>query len=178
MSTKQQSKEEIELSYARNDPWGYFRNPHDDMRKKILMATLAEYSLSRVLDVGCGNGFITQSIPAASIVGVDISQSAVDEARARSTGSIDFRCSSLFDLPQQKLGSFDCVLITGVLYDHYIGKSLPLVYRIVDDYLSAGGILVSVHIEEWYFAKFPYAGIKRHRYRYREYTHLLEVYRK
>lgn len=179
MGIRRQQPAQIDAEYGTEDPWGYFRNPHDQARKEILVSTLGEYRLSRVLDIGCGNGFITQAIRAESIVGLDISQNAIDEAIGRDPQRrIDYRCCSLFDVPALALGQFDCILITGVLYGHYIGKSLPLVYRIIDECLGASGVLVSVHIDEWYFARFPYARVKAQRYAYRTYTHLLEIYRK
>jgi|SRR5690606_6807791 len=179
MAVRRQQPAEIDAEYGTEDPWGYFRNPHDEARKQILVSTLEEYAPTRVLDIGCGNGFITQSIPARSIVGLDISPKAIEEAVRRDPGRrIDYRACSLFDVPSMELGQFDCVLITGVLYAHYIGKSLPLVYRIIDECLSDAGLLVSVHIDEWYFARFPYSRVRAQRYAYRTYTHLLEVYRK
>lgn len=179
MGVRCQLPAEIDAEYGTEDPWGYFRNPHDQTRKQILVSTLGEYRLKHVLDIGCGNGFITQSIPGESIVGLDISSKAIDEAIKRDPQRrIDYRSCSLFDLPSLGLGQFDCILITGVLYGHYIGRSLPLVYRIIDECLGEGGLLVSVHIDEWYFARFPYSQIRSQRYAYRTYTHLLEVYRK
>ena len=67
-------------------------------------------------------------------------------------------------------------MITGVLYPQYIGESKSLVYRIIDDLLAPDGILISVHINEWYSARFPYLRLKESYYSYREYTHLLETY--
>ena len=179
MSKRQQSLSEIESSYGNPDPWGYFSNPHDQLRRDFLKSVLSKHSPSRALDIGCGNGFITKTIPASEVVGVDISKAAIDEAKLRSSdGNIDYQCRSLFELKERNLGTFDCILITGVLYGQYIGRSMPLIYRIVDHLLRNDGILISVHIDEWYFAKFPYAHIEKHRYKYRSYTHLLEVYRK
>ena len=70
MAVRRQQPAEIDAEYGTEDPWGYFRNPHDEARKQILVSTLEEYAPTRVLDIGCGNGFITQSIPARSIASV------------------------------------------------------------------------------------------------------------
>ena len=174
-----QSQRELDEFYATKDPWGYFSSPHDRSRKQILLAELSQHTLGRVLDIGCGNGFITDGIEAGQVVGVDLSESAIREARSRSTSpAARYLSGSLFDLPSMDLGRFDAVIITGVLYEQYIGRSLPLVYQIVDELLANGGLLVSVHIEGWYFARFPYPLVKAIRYRYREYGHVLETYRK
>ena len=70
------------------------------------------------------------------------------------------------------------MVITGVLYPHYIGNSLPLVYDIVGGFIAPGGLLASVHIENWYEARFPLARTHVLRYPYRDYVHLLELYRR
>lgn len=178
-SKRQQSKAEIEKDYENGDPWGYFNNEHDALRKQILLSELSSFTPSRVLDIGCGNGFITESIQAREIIGVDISSSAIEEAQRRSSsGRIEYRCLSLYELPAAGLKDFDCVMVTGVLYEQYIGKSFPLIYRIIDSLLRPEGILVSVHIDSWYMARFPYSVIRTARYKYRKYDHRLEIYRK
>lgn len=170
---------EINAHYKSEDPWGYYGNKHDSARKKILLSSVKEFSFVKALDVGCGNGFITESFPARSIVGVDVSEEAIKEAQRRSANpNIEYQACSLFQLSPDQLGLFDCILITGVLYDQYIGKSLPLVYRLLDNLLRENGILISVHIDEWYLARFPYSRIHKQRYKYREFNHVLEIYRK
>lgn len=177
---RQQSKRAIDEFYkGRNDPWGYFSNDDDSSRREILVAELAALRPVRALDIGCGNGFVTEKIPAQEVVALDISGSAIHEARARAVSPhIKYEEASLFDLGRCSFGKFDLVLVTGVLYGQYIGSSLPLVYQLVDEVLLEGGALVSVHIDGWYFARFPYPLVRSRRYSYREYTHLLEVYRK
>lgn len=178
-SKRRQTRNNIEGFYAKDDPWGYFSNEDDALRKQILLAELAAHDLSSALDIGCGNGFITESIPARSVLGVDLSAAAIDEANRRNRlASVAYRSGSLFDLPSMGLGRYSAVIITGVLYEQYIGKSLPLVYRLIDEVMEPGGLLFSVHIDSWYLARFPYPRIRELRYRYRSYTHLLEVYRK
>jgi len=179
MPKRRQSKLQIDSFYSKDDPWGYFTNEHDYRRREIIVSELRKYNLIRALDIGCGNGFVSEGIPAKNVVAVDISDAAIEEARRRSgSASIDYRRASLFELPSLDLGSFDCILITGVIYEQYIGKSLPLIYQLVDELLAPGGVLACVHIDEWSLARFPYALIKTTRYKYRQYTHLLEVYRK
>ncbi len=168
---------ELEKFYSRPDPWGYFTHADDQSRKDVLTAELSRYDLGSTLDLGCGNGFITEAIPAPRIVGIDISAAAIRAAKERSHQShINYLQGSLFELPQLGLGKFKTILITGVLYRHYIGNTLPLTYRIIDELLEPGGHLVSVHINEWYFARFSYPLVKQLRYQYRTFQHLLEIY--
>lgn len=176
---KLSTKAGLDRFYSDADPWGYFKNPHDLSRQRILLDELSRFNLGRVLDIGCGNGFITNMIEAEEVVGIDISTSAIQAAReCAPSPRIKFIAGSLFDLPSLDLGQFDTVIITGVLYPQYIGQAHSLVYLLTDQVLRKEGTLVSVHIDEWYQARFPYALTRALRYSYREYTHLLEIYRK
>ena len=171
-----QSLEDLEKWHDAVDPWGYETNPEDSKRKDILLSELPQKSYQRVLDIGCGHGFITRDLPGSEVLGVDISQESIKRARAFETDRIKFACSSLYDLHKNLHGQYDLILITGVLYPQYIGNSLTLVYSIIDKLLKENGILVTVHIDEWYKARFPYLLLNNYYYDYRQFTHRLEVY--
>ncbi|RMG03040.1 MAG: class I SAM-dependent methyltransferase [Nitrospirae bacterium] len=176
-----QSRKELEEFYGSEDPWGYDDNPHDRLRLNTLLSALPERSYRNVLDIGCGNGFVTVNLPGDRVTGVDISENAIKYARERSRhlSHISYLQASLFDLPFMSFDCrFDLIVITGVLYPQYIGESKLLIYQICDDLLDGDGVLVSCHISEWYSCRFPYITIHREYYPYREYTHLLEVYYK
>jgi SAM-dependent methyltransferase len=71
----------------------------------------------KILDVGCGSGILMQAIkavnPDAKIVGIDISQSAVDTCIEQ---GLDVRNATLSDLV--KTGeTFDCVIFSSVLHE-------------------------------------------------------------
>jgi predicted TPR repeat methyltransferase len=168
--------EDLEKWHSSDDPWGYESNPEDAKRKDILLSELPQKKYDNVLDIGCGHGFVTRDLPGKRVLGVDISHEAVKKAQAYKTERISFLQSSLFDLNRNVPEKFDLVIITGVLYSQYIGNALNLVYHIIDRLLMDSGILVSVHIDEWYEARFPYLLLNEYYYDYREYTHRLEVY--
>ena len=170
---------ELEQWHTKPDPWGYETNPDDRSRKSILLSEIPRRPYARVLDIGCGQGFVTRDLPGDQIVGVDISQEAINRAQERPTPRVSFRKGSLFELPTLFTGEkFDLIVITGVLYSQYIGHSNSLVYLCIDSLLAENGVLVSVHIDQWYNSRFPYLLIKNIFYQYREYTHNLEVYAK
>lgn len=176
---KLQTKEELDKWYENPDPWNYEKNPDDLNRRAILLSVIPRRHYEKVLDIGCGNGFITTSLPGKKIIGIDISSRAIQYARRTSPPHIEYYPYSIFDLPFLDWNkTFDLIIITGVLYPQYIGQSEKLIYTIIDDLLMEGGILVSCHIEEWYSARFPYITLHREYYSYREYVHLLEVYSK
>ncbi len=175
--------EDLDRLYEASDPWNYETTPDDNERKNRLVSLLPVRHCRRALDIGCGNGFVTVELPAAEIVGIDISSQAIRHAQARlaqrrDAARFDFRAGSLFDLSPTEVGTYDLVLITGVLYPQYIGSGFSMVRLIIDDLLDAGGHLVSCHIDEWSPWRFPYTTIDVSYYRYRDYTHRLEVLQK
>ncbi len=173
---KIQPLSELETFYNEADPWGYEKNPEDQKRKDILLSEIPGGRYRRVLDVGCGNGFVTRELPGDEIVGVDISSAAVRHAKRHESPSLRFVCSSVFDLPTSVSGLFDLIVITGVLYPQYIGQSYTLIYHIIENLLRENGVLACVHIDDWYQGRFPLLRLKEVRYAYREYIHRLEVY--
>lgn len=171
-----QNKQELDDFYSTADPWGYYDNPHDATRKARILAALPQRDYATALDIGCGNGFITNSLPAKSVIGLEFSEKAVDWANSHAAPHVRYRSGSLFDLPDLDLPPMDLIVITGVLYPQYIGNSLRLVYVLIDRLLSTGGVLLCSHIFEWHKARFPYLTISREYFTYRDYSQVLEVY--
>jgi 2-polyprenyl-3-methyl-5-hydroxy-6-metoxy-1,4-benzoquinol methylase len=176
-----QPLDELEDFYQADDPWGYEENPSDKNRKIVLMSELEKLSTpKRVLDIGCGHGFVTRDLPGKKIIGVDVSEKAIKQAdKLSKRPHISYEVADMFDLTRESLKTpegFDMILITGVLYPQYIGRSRTVMYRVIDKLLAPGGILISVHINEWYTSRMPYVLVKNFTYEYREYQHLLEVY--
>jgi SAM-dependent methyltransferase len=168
---------ELDRWHEQKDPWQYESTPDDANRKAILLSELPRLEYTSVLDIGCGQGFITRDLPGQQIVGVDISPAAIRQAKTYESERISFIQGSLFELPELLAGRrFDLIVITGVLYPQYIANGLSLAYLVIDQLLAESGTLVSVHIDQWYRARFPYLTIKNISYQYREFTHLLEVY--
>ena len=173
--------DELEKWWEKPDPWGYDNNPDDLNRREMLLSVIPARQYQKVLDIGCGNGFLTSRLPGKEIIGTDISSNALAHARKRNKENrrIRFFQHSLFDFPHAGwTDCFDLIVITGVLYPQYIAQSEKLAYLIIDNLLKAGGILVSCHIDEWYKCRFPYVTLSRDYYPYKEYNHLLEVYLK
>jgi len=194
-----QSQAELEQFHSAVDPWGYEQNEHDRRRKAVLLSELPRRSYKFVVDIGCGQGFVSRDLPGDRVLGIDISEQAVSHAQQFANERLSFAQGSLFDLPRTVASSGvassgvassgvasgglewsgvrpDLLVITGVLYPQYIGEAKALVYELVDQVLAPGGILVSVHISSWSSSRFPYLMLKNTFYDYREYTHSLEVY--
>lgn len=176
-----QSTDEIEQWFQKDDPWEYEGNPEDEKRKDVLFSEIPQKKYVNVLDIGCGHGYVTRELPGDNIIGVDISQNAIDQAKKHNQGEkkkIEFRQGSIYHIDQMFNIKFDLIIITGVLYPQYIGNSHSLVYLIIDKILKKRGVLVSVHINEWYKSLFPFFLNKIYLYDYKNYSHRLEVYTK
>jgi 2-polyprenyl-3-methyl-5-hydroxy-6-metoxy-1,4-benzoquinol methylase len=168
---------ELEDFHSKPDPWGYESNSDDNKRLDVLLSEISLFKPKRVLDIGCGQGFVTNKLLGEEIIGVDISQNAINFANKNNHNkNIFYMQSSIFELLEKKIGEFDMIIITGVLYKQYIGESENLIYLIIDKLLNKNGLLIVVHIDEWYNSLFPYFKYKQLYYEYREYTHNLEIY--
>ena len=178
-----QTKSELDNFYKVSDPWAYFQHADDARRRNELLAVLPKRQWGRVLDIGCGNGFITLTLPGRAIVGVDFSAEAVRWARDAAAKQADqerfrFEVGSLLDPELVKLGHFDLVVVTGVLYEQYVGKAWAFVRWILDQLTQEGSIVATCHIREWIRMRPPYSLIDMTMYPYREYTHQLEIFRR
>lgn len=175
-----QSPQDLDQFYRSADPWNY-DTTHDDLeRKGRLLSLLPQVTFTRTLDIGCGNGFVTVELPGTAVTGVDFSARAVEFARERTAQRPDasrftFHAASVFDLEPAHLGTFQLVVITGVLYPQYIGHGFARIRQVIDGILEPGGFLVSCQIDKWSPWRFPYTTVDVSYYQYREYTHRLEV---
>src|SRR3989339_1917773 len=106
-----QSKEELEDWYNCDDPWKYDNDPHDIKRKEIFFSELPVKNFINILDIGCGNGFITNDLPGKSIIGVDYSTKAIEQAKSKCKKNIKFIQASIFDLNQVFDKKFDLIVI-------------------------------------------------------------------
>jgi SAM-dependent methyltransferase len=178
-----QSRGELDAFYSDPDPWAYEESVHDKRRLERLLSLIPARSYESTLDIGCGNGFVTEHLPGDRVLGLDLSDKAVNWARQRTQrrpdgNRFDFQVESILDLETLPTAGFDLVAITGVLYPQYIGKATAHVERELLRILRPDGILISCHVAEWCKYRFPLILLDATVYPYREYTHRLEVYLK
>lgn len=171
-----QPLEELEKFYQQNDPWQYETTADDKKRKDIILSEIPPGNYKKVLDIGCGQGFITRDLPGNHILGVDISFKAINRAKVYQSDRINFIRSDIFNLSKTTQDKYDLIVITGVLYSQYIGNSHNLIYAVIERLLVNDGILLCCHIDQWYKARFPYLMLEYCFFNYREYTQRLEVY--
>jgi len=190
-----QETNEIEHFYETFDPWNYETTPDDIKRRDVILSEIPDQHYEYALDLGCGHGFITRHIPASHIIGADISANAIkqakvtiDQEREKTTRlkhkSITYTQSNILDIMDNsniadtlsQFGGFDLIIITGILYSHYVGSSSTFLTEMIDSLLKDDGILLTCHIDEWYSMRFPFFLIENYYFSYRNYTQNLEVY--
>ena len=118
--------------------------PQHAWGKKVL-ARLPLAGGGRVLDAGCGTGRVTRELlvrsPGVRVVGVDLSASMLDEARANLGPSFGDRVSfERADLVTLDLGVFDAIVSTATF--HWITDHAALFARLYAS-LRPGGRLVA-----------------------------------
>jgi SAM-dependent methyltransferase len=137
------------LAFYRELPFNYRQSPDEDVRAIRASDAVRAYPILRpllgpgvrVLDVGCGAGWLSNSVChhyGASVLGIDFNSVAV--ARAREVAAamgIDtrFETADLFTFEPEK--PFDVVLSVGVL--HHTDNCLAAVRRCCETFVRPGG---------------------------------------
>jgi trans-aconitate methyltransferase len=154
---KQQTKQELEDWYKKNDPWSYKTTNDDIIRKEKILSLLENYDT--VLDIGCGEGFITTDLPANKIYGIELS----DNASLRLPNNI-IRLMK----PEEK---YDLVMTTGTLYQQYNHQQITnWIKQSASHHILVGGI------KDWMIWSDFGKIINEIEFQYREYTHIVRLY--
>lgn len=157
-----QSKEELERFYENYDPWGYETNMDDIERKQKIISILGATTYRRVLDIGCGHGFVTKSIKGESIEGIEWSDNAAKYLPDN------------IKRVHQPHGKYDLILATGIMYPQY---AHDIFYKWIIEH-STHDILIA-GIKDW-LIDYDYKSeiVDRIQFQYREYTQQVTLYRK
>ena len=117
------NEEAFDLLYqALPDPWfaGVKRYRYQPLKYQIVLSFLPDRVYHRALDIGCGVGIFSRLLAdqAEHVVGIDISQSAVDYAVRDSAGisNVEFRQGDMLKLDSASLGQFDLVVLADTIY--------------------------------------------------------------
>ena len=144
--------------WERGDPWDIESSAYERDRCVQLLKMLAGRRYGRVLEIGCGAGYLTRLLAphADHVVALDISQTAIDRARALGAGqaAIDFRVANIMDYKPQVDGPWDLIVFSDTMY--YVGWLYPffdvawLVVQLFDATCSGGRLLLANSMgEEW-----------------------------
>ncbi len=117
------SRAAFEAAYADGaDPWASanpaFRYQH--RKYEVLASLLPDRSFARALDLGCGHGLFARHLAsrAGYVLGLDLAQAAVDQARKLSAHlpNLAFEQADMTGLPLRLDGQFDLVVLADTLY--------------------------------------------------------------
>jgi hypothetical protein len=162
-----QSKRELEEWYQRADPWQYTTTADDVWRKNFYITALASNpsppyttQFERALDVGAGEGFITTSLPANEIHGIELSDAAAG------------RFPSNVTRVAEPKGEYDLVISTGTIYVQYDhAKIYEMIMNAACKTVAIGGI------KNWLTLPYNFGNLVREfEFPYREFTSCLRIY--
>lgn len=110
---------DFETMYAREDVEGYdswHQENHRNLRYSLSTAILNNYIFEKILDLGCGKGYYTNTLKRANnyVCGVDGSLSAISKAQTKFK-DIDFVCSDISEYIDKNTKYFDVVISMEVL---------------------------------------------------------------
>jgi ubiquinone/menaquinone biosynthesis C-methylase UbiE len=110
------------------------------LERRVKMLTSHISRDMKVLEVGCGSGYLTKELvrTQASILAIDVSDDILSIARENVLGSnLEFRLENAHELSSAEDVSFDTIVGNSVLHHLDVGKALSEFYRI----LKPGGTL-------------------------------------
>lgn len=156
----QQSKQELEHWYQSEDPWAYKTTPDDASRKEKIINILREFGpYNRALDIGAGEGYVTESIPAEKIHAIEISDLAASRFPSNVMRVLE---------PDSK---YDLVMTTGTLYSQYNHQYIAnTIKSCAVKYILVAGI--KDWLIDYKFGKI----VHDEEFQYREYTQRVIVY--
>ncbi len=108
--------------------WDYIksRNAFYIQHTKIILNLVGEFGRGKIIDIGCGDGYITSQVfrKFKEVVGEDISKEAIKIAK-RKNSKISFVVATCTNLPFSD-NSFDTVVASEIIehVDHNYGKML------------------------------------------------------
>ena len=149
---KEEIKDKFDKFYTEGNKWSFsLTDPMYVVKKDILKPILDKSK--NILDLGCADGEFLASLKDINsnkkIIGVDISDIAINKAKQRNTyrelytGYIDY-----VDLYTQNVEKFDLILLNEVLY--YVDNYIQVLNTILK--LSAKYVFVSLAMGPQFFA--------------------------
>lgn len=133
--------------YARtSDPWGLATRDYERAKYADTLAALEGRRFRRAVEIGCAIGELTAVLAPAcdDLLGVDIAEAALEQARRRNAGSPHVRFARLALPGEQPEGRFDLIVLSEVLY-YFSRADLARVAAWAEDALTPDGAVLMVH---------------------------------
>ena len=133
--------------YARDeDPWGFRTRDYERGKYADTVAALDGRRFSRAVEVGCSIGELTARLAPQcdALLGVDIAEAALAQARRRNADAPQVRFARLALPDERPDGRFDLIVLSEVLY-YFSRADLRRVAEWVGEALEPGGCALLVH---------------------------------
>lgn len=134
-----ETRNELNEQYESRDPWGYISNRDDWFRSELIQSVILHkishrVLLESVLDLGCGEGFITRNLFGSKIYGYDESDVAMSRLPM-----------NVIRLKKEEITArkYDLVVATGVIYPHYDWEWLIKTIK-----KCASGLVLTCHLKD------------------------------
>jgi SAM-dependent methyltransferase len=102
-----------ELYASDPDPWGFATSEYEQAKYDATIAALEGRRYPRGLEIGCSIGVLTQRLPVDELLAVDVSEAALEQARARNPQVRFERREIPEEFPD---GRFDLIVCSEILY--------------------------------------------------------------
>jgi SAM-dependent methyltransferase len=151
MAEPRSGGEWTELDRVRSWPGFRAQLPHAPDAEGLLVEHLLPEQLTRVLDLGTGDGHLLAAIgrrrPDAGGVGIDLSREMVDAARDRFAGveQVSFAVHDLIEPLPEELGEFDLV-VSALAIHHLPDARKRELYRETLGLLRPGGAFYNLDV--------------------------------
>lgn len=130
----------------KNDPWGFETRWYEQRKRAITMAALPRARFTRVLEIGCSIGVLTEQLAARSdyLLATDIAERPlmIAQQRMREQSHVEFRHIAAHE--QWPAGEFDLVVLSEVGY-YLTADALDEMVRHATESLLPGGVLLACH---------------------------------
>ena len=133
--------------YARDpDPWGFRTRDYERAKYDDSVAALERRRFRRGVEIGCSIGELTARLGPScdALLGVDIAEAALEQARTRNMGSAHIAFARMALPDERPPGRFDLIVLSEVLY-YFDRRDLHRVADWVGEALEPGGVVLSVH---------------------------------
>ncbi|MCS5719154.1 PIG-L family deacetylase [Herbiconiux sp. CPCC 205763] len=132
------------LHRGADDPWGFESRWYEERKRAVLLASLPDRSYGEVLEVGSSTGVLSRALAARTsgrLVGVDVSEVAVERARERNADLQDVSFERMRVPAEWPSGSFDLVVVSEVGYYLDPPDLTGLIERILGSLTPLGAVI-------------------------------------
>lgn len=134
----------------RKEKWDYLKNKNEAGRYRKIIDFIEEFSFknSRILDLGCGSGVLTERIPKelySYFLGIDFSKESIRLANRKELPGAVFLVADIVKFKPEQV--FDVIIFNEAFY--YIPKNRRRkVFRTMKSHLSENGIFIVSMFQE------------------------------